>query len=240
MAERITPNAVEKAVEKAVPNAVPNAVEGTPVGDLGRRLALRRAQVGLTVREAATRAGVAPSYLRYLEEHPGAAPGTGVLLRLAGVLGTTVTELTGGNADLPPGVGRAARRPVFTGLDPRECRALLAKHGVGRLAVSTDEGPVVLPVNYGVVDDAIVFRTEPGSTPARASGHQVAFEVDRIDDAFSQGWSVLVRGRAQTVSDPDAARRLTERAFSEPWAGGHRDTWVRIDPLGITGRRITN
>jgi nitroimidazol reductase NimA-like FMN-containing flavoprotein (pyridoxamine 5'-phosphate oxidase superfamily) len=219
---------------------LPNTLEGSPVGDLGRRLALRRTQLGLTLKETATRAGVAPSYLRYLEEHPGAAPGTGVLLRLAGVLGTTVTELTGGNADLPPGLGRAARRPVFRELDPQECQTLLATHGVGRLAVSTDDGPLVLPINYSVVDGAIVFRTEPDSTPARASGHRVAFEVDRIDDAFSRGWSVLVRGDAQTVSDPEAARRLTERAYSEPWAGGHRDLWMRIDPHGITGRRITN
>ncbi|WP_367325247.1 helix-turn-helix domain-containing protein [Streptomyces sp. HUAS ZL42] len=218
----------------------PNTVEGSPVGDLGRRLALRRTQLGLTLRETANRAGVAPSYLRYLEEHPGAAPGTGVLLRLAGVLGTTVTELTGGNADLPSGLGRAARRPVFTELDAQECRALLATAGVGRLAVSTDDGPVVLPVNYSVVDGVIVFRTEPGSTMALASGKRVAFEVDRIDDAFSRGWSVLVRGDAWTVSDPDAARLLTERAYSEPWAGGHRDLWMRIDPHGITGRRITN
>jgi nitroimidazol reductase NimA-like FMN-containing flavoprotein (pyridoxamine 5'-phosphate oxidase superfamily) len=217
-----------------------NAVEGAPVGDLGRRLALRRSQLGLTLEETAGRAGVAHSYLRYLEEHPGAAPGTGVLLRLAGVLGTTVTELTGGNADLPPGLGRAARHPVFSELDPQECRALLATHGVGRLAVSTDDGPLVLPLNYSVVDGVIVYRTEPDSVPARASGQRVAFEVDRIDDAFSRGWSVLVRGHARTVTDSDAARRLAERAYSEPWAGGPRDLWVRIDPRRITGRRITS
>ncbi|GAA2542985.1 pyridoxamine 5'-phosphate oxidase family protein [Streptomyces sp. NPDC000678] len=218
---------------------LPNAVEDAPVGDLGRRVARRRAELGLTRREVAVRAGLAPSYLRYLEEHPGAAPGTGVLLRLAGVLGTTLNRLTGGDADLPPGPGRAARHAEFTELGVEECRALLGAHGVGRIAVPTDEGPVIVPVNYTVVDDAVVFRAAPGTTPARASGHRVAFEIDRIDDTLSQGWSVLVRGVARAVTDPDEVRRLGERAFSEPWAGGRRELWMRIDPLEVTGRRIT-
>ncbi|NUR00903.1 MAG: helix-turn-helix domain-containing protein [Streptomyces sp.] len=209
------------------------------LGDLGRRLAARRAELGLSRREAATRAGMAPGYLQYLEEYSGAAPGPGVLLRLSQVLETTVRELTGGDTELPSGLGQASRSPDFTSLSVPECRALLSTHGVGRIAVPTVSRPVVVPVNYSVVDGAIVFRTEPGSTPSQASGCQVAFEVDRIDDAFSRGWSVLVRGHARTVTDPDEVRRLAEGARSEPWTGGHRDQWVRIDPLAITGRRIT-
>ncbi|MGW6738130.1 pyridoxamine 5'-phosphate oxidase family protein [Streptomyces sp. NPDC055013] len=37
-------------------------------------------------------------------------------------------------------------------------RSLLGPHGVGRIALSTASGPVVVPVNYSVVDGAIVFR----------------------------------------------------------------------------------
>ena len=85
----------------------------------------------------------------------------------------------------------------------------------------------------------IVFRTEPGTVTSHASGSPVAFEVDRIDGAFSQGWSVLVRGHASVVTDADDVRRLEEQAYSTPWAGGQRDLWIRIDPLSITGRRIT-
>ncbi|CAL9659644.1 hypothetical protein SUDANB15_06916 [Streptomyces sp. enrichment culture] len=218
---------------------LPNVAEGAPVGDLGRRLARRRTELGLTRRAVAVRAGLAPGYLRYLEEQPGAAPGTGVLIRLAGVLGTTLNQLAGGDIDLPPGPGRAARNAEFTELDTEECRVLLGTHGVGRVAVPTDEGPLIVPVNYSVVDGAVVFRTAPGTTPARASGHRVAFEIDRIDDALSQGWSVLVRGDARAVTDPDEARRLDERAFSTPWTGGRRELWTRIDPLEVTGRRIT-
>ncbi|MEU2554571.1 pyridoxamine 5'-phosphate oxidase family protein [Streptomyces sp. NPDC013313] len=211
----------------------------TALGDLGRRLAARRLQLGLTRRQAAARAGMAASYLRYLEEHPGAAPGTGALMNLAEALETTVNELTGGSVDLPPGTGRAARAPEFSRLRPSECRTLLAMHGVGRLAVPTASGPLIVPVNYTVVDGAIVFRTARGATPSLAAGLQVAFEVDRIDEAFSQGWSVLVRGPAHAVTDRHEQLRLAERAYSVPWAGGNRSVWVRIEPFTITGRRIT-
>jgi hypothetical protein len=67
----------------------------------------------------------------------------------------------------------------------------------------------------------------------------VAFEVDHLDGALSQGWSVLVSGHAQAVTDPETVQRLEEQAYSMPWAGGQRELWIRIEPLGITGRRVT-
>ncbi|MFI6371502.1 helix-turn-helix domain-containing protein [Streptomyces sp. NPDC050546] len=216
-----------------------HAVAGHPMGDLGRRITQRRTELGLTRQETATRAGIAPAYLQYLEERPTADPGAGTLLRLAGALKTTVWHLTGGDIDLPPGLGRASRTPRFTELTEAECRSLLSTHGVGRLAVATASGPVVVPVNYSVVEGEIVFRTDPGSAPAEAAGHRVAFEVDRIDEAFSEGWSVLVRGPARAVTDPDEAARLEKEAFSAPWAGGRRELWLCVEPVGVTGRRIT-
>ncbi|MEU6096901.1 pyridoxamine 5'-phosphate oxidase family protein [Streptomyces sp. NPDC047079] len=215
-----------------------STTEGHPAGALGRRLALRREELGLSRDEAAARAGMAPSYLQYLEEQPTAAPGVSTLLRLAGALETTVLELTGGDVELPPGLGQCGRHPEFTEMTIQECRDMLLSHGVGRLAVPTVSGPEIVPVNYTVVDGAVVFRAAPGTVPSQASGTQVAFEVDRIDAAFSQGWSVLVRGHASTVTDPDSVRRLEDHAYSEPWAGGQRDLWIRIETLSLTGRRI--
>lgn len=224
-------------------HASPDAVEGHqghhPTGNLGRRIALRRGELGLSREGAAHRAGMAFSYLQYLEEQPTAAPGVSTLLRLAGALETTVLELTGGDVDLPPGLGQAGRHPRFTELSVWECRDLLSTHGVGRLAVPMESGPLIVPVNYGVVGESIVFRTAPDAVPSQAAGAQVGFEVDRIDGAFSQGWSVLVCGFARTVTDPDAVRRLEEHVCSTPWVGGQRELWIRIDPHSITGRRIT-
>ncbi|MGW5609131.1 helix-turn-helix domain-containing protein [Streptomyces sp. NPDC003753] len=216
-----------------------NAAGGHPAGDLGRRLALRRGELGLTREEAADRAGMAAGYLRYLEEQSTAAPSAASLLRLAGALQTTVRDLAGGDVDLPSGLGQAGRHPKFSELTTQECRELLSTHGVGRLAVTTASGPVVVPVNYSVMDGTLVFRTQPHAVPAQASGSQVAFEIDHIDGALSQGWSVLVRGQARAVTNPDSVRRLEEQAYSTPWAGGQRELWIRIEPLSITGRRIT-
>ncbi|WP_153541684.1 DUF1918 domain-containing protein [Streptomyces sp. RB17] len=207
-------------------------------GDIGRRVAAERRRRGLTREETAGRARMSPDYLAYLEERP-ADPTLATLVRLADALGTTVAALRGGGIDLPPGQGHALLRPELRDLGPEECRALLSTHGVGRVSVSTSDGrPAVVPVDYDVVDDAIVFRTAPDSVAAAAAERDVAFEVDHLDEALSQGWSVLAVGPASVVTDPDTVRRLTRHAHSTPWAGGARAMWVSIRPRSLTGRRI--
>ncbi|MEU2773578.1 pyridoxamine 5'-phosphate oxidase family protein [Streptomyces sp. NPDC007162] len=218
--------------------AVPPAEAADP-GDIGRRVAVQRRRRGLSRAETARRARMAPDYLAYLEERP-ADPSAAALIRLAAALGTSVTALRGGGMDLPPGQGRALLRPQLRDLDADECRALLSTHGVGRIAVTSADGrPAVVPVNYEVVDDAIVFRTAPRSVAASAAETEVAFEVDHVDEALSQGWSVLAVGPASVVTDPEAVRGLARRAHSTPWAGGVREMWVSIRPTSLTGRRIT-
>ncbi|MGW1761119.1 helix-turn-helix domain-containing protein [Streptomyces mirabilis] len=223
--------------EHTPPNAA-SATADSAQSDIGRRIAQRREELGLTREETASRAGTAPGYVQYLEEQSTAMPGTAVLIRLADALGTSVAALRGGDVDLPPGVGRAALHPELVELSAEECRSRLSGHGVGRIAMDTPDGPIVVPLNYTVIDDSVVFRTAPDAVPATAVGAHVAFEVDHIDEALSQGWSVLIRGFARAVTDPDAVRRLTELAYSGPWAGGERDVWVRLEPTDITGRRI--
>ncbi|MEU2337902.1 pyridoxamine 5'-phosphate oxidase family protein [Streptomyces sp. NPDC013172] len=208
-------------------------------GDIGRRVAALRRRRGLDRAEAAHRARMAPDYLAYLEEQP-ADPSMSALIRLAAALGTSVAALRGGGMELPPGQGRALLRPLLRDLDADECRALLSTHGVGRIAVTSADGrPAVVPVNYEVVHDAIVFRTAPHSVAASAAETEVAFEVDHVDEALSRGWSVLAVGPASVVTDPEAVRGLALRAHSTPWAGGVREMWISIRPTSLTGRRIT-
>ncbi|MFE4050198.1 DUF1918 domain-containing protein [Streptomyces sp. YIM B13518] len=208
-------------------------------GDIGRRVAVERHRHGLSREETARRARISPAYLAYLEEQP-ADPTVATLLGLAGALGTTAAALRGVGVDLPPGRGHALLRPQLRDLGPEECRRLLSTHGVGRVAVSAPDGrPAVVPVNYEVVEDAIVFRTAPDSVPAAAVGTEVAFEADHVDEAMSRGWSVLAVGPASVVTEPDVVRGLVRRAHTEPWAGGAREMWVSIRPARLTGRRIT-
>ncbi|MGA5702786.1 helix-turn-helix domain-containing protein [Peterkaempfera bronchialis] len=206
-------------------------------GDIGRRAALRRSQLGLSREQVAARAGMAARYLQYVEERPAQIE-PGALTRLAGALETTAEQLRGGDVDLPPGRSGPATGPEFTELTPEECRARLSSRGVGRVAFTTDLGIDVLPVNYAVVGDCIVYRTGPGAAPAGAIRQEVAFQVDRIDDALSQGWSVLANGPAEHVTDPDEIHRIAARATPRPWAGGDRPLWIRITPTRLSGRII--
>ncbi|WP_406723825.1 pyridoxamine 5'-phosphate oxidase family protein [Streptomyces sp. GD-15H] len=207
-------------------------------GDIGRRVATERQRRGLSREETARRARMAPGYLAYLEERPS-DPSLATLFRLAAALGTSVQALRGSGIGMPPGRGTALLHPQLHDLAPQDCRTLLSTHGVGRLAVTTPEGPAVVPVNYEVLDEEITFRTTAGSVPAAAVGSEIAFEVDHLDEAMSQGWSVLAVGPARRVTAPEEVRRLTEHAHTTPWAGGEREMWVAIRPVRLTGRRIT-
>jgi uncharacterized protein DUF1918/pyridoxamine 5'-phosphate oxidase-like protein len=119
-----------------------------------------------------------------------------------------------------------------------DCLDLLESHQVGRIAILTDTGPLIVPVNYRLVRTSdlnwIAFRTRLGGILDRTSLH-VAFEIDHIDDAHHTGWSVLVRGSLQHV-DPDAAD-FRGRFDSEPWIVD-RESWMIIQPYRIEGRRL--
>ncbi|MFD7896891.1 pyridoxamine 5'-phosphate oxidase family protein [Streptomyces sp. NPDC059743] len=129
--------------------------------------------------------------------------------------------------------------PEFAMLSPEECRALLSTHGVGRVAVYAHNGPAVVPVNYVVVGDgSVAYRTAPGTAAAAAADQEVVFEVDHVDDAVRQGWSVNVVGTAHAVTGDAAARGLDQQAYTTPWAGEDRRLWLSIFPARMTGRRI--
>jgi nitroimidazol reductase NimA-like FMN-containing flavoprotein (pyridoxamine 5'-phosphate oxidase superfamily) len=96
----------------------------------------------------------------------------------------------------------------------------------------------VFPVNFAVVAGTIVIRTGEGTAIDGHAGEQVAFEVDHVDEALSQGWSVLVRGRAHCVTNPAELQIVRRDASIWPWPGGDRDVYVRVMPDAITGRRI--
>ena len=119
-----------------------------------------------------------------------------------------------------------------------DCLDFLEGHEVGRIAIFTDSGPVIVPVNYRLVRTTnlnwIAFRTRLGGILDRTSVH-VAFEIDHIDDGKRTGWSVLVRGILQHV-DPDAAD-FRGRFDSEPWIVD-RESWMIIQPTQIEGRRL--
>ena len=211
----------------------------TPLaGDMSRRVARRRAELGLTIEQLADQTGIDPGYLQYFEDHADARLSEGSTLLLALALQTTPAALRG-RVEWPTGRGRAGPHPQLQPLTPEQCKAHLSAGGVGRVVFSTDRGPVALPVNYEYSDGHIVISTDVAKAAVLESQHIVGFEVDRIDDVMSEGWSVLVTGPARRVDDPEEILALSSLDL-ESWAGGARHALVAISPKETTGRVIVH
>ncbi len=139
-----------------------------------------------------------------------------------------------------PGSSAAVLEP----LEEAECLRLISPGGIGRIAYSGRFGLTVLPVNYKLHEGAIVFRTAQDSptgedlrTGIAHAEYKVAFEIDHIDPASREGWSVLIHGPAHHM-DSEAERRMVAASGVEPWPGGPREHAIRIIPDRITGRRL--
>jgi len=208
-------------------------------GDLARRVGHRRSELGMSVEELAKRAGMDPGYLRYFEKSPDARLSAGTMLLLALALDTTPLALLGGEIDRPPSRGRAGRHPVLDTLTKEQCDAHLAAGGVGRVIFPTARGPVALPVNFEFTDGEVVFSTNDAKALLLETEEVVGFEIDRVDEAMSEGWSVLATGRARLIKDFDEVQRL-ESLDLEAWAGGARHTLIGIRPDELTGRVIVH
>ena len=125
-------------------------------------------------------------------------------------------------------------------LDREECLRMLAGHqrSVGRLAFVERSHPMVLPVNYALVEDRVVFRTAAGlKLDSSIRTGTVAFEIDDVDIEARTGWSVVVRGRCELVQARSQLAALQTTGLS-PWAPGDKANWVMIHPETITGRRV--
>jgi uncharacterized protein len=118
------------------------------------------------------------------------------------------------------------------------CLSLLAAVAVGRVGFVAGGEVVVLPVNFVVDGQNVVFRTASGSKLASAEdGSVVAFEADNYDDITRSGWSVMVTGRAEVVEDDAEIGRLSQLGLFS-WASAlDRPFWIRIRPTSVTGRR---
>ncbi|MGZ4666844.1 MAG: pyridoxamine 5'-phosphate oxidase family protein [Frankiaceae bacterium] len=120
-----------------------------------------------------------------------------------------------------------------------ECIRLIGATPVGRVAFAMAGEIEIMPVNHTLDGTTVVFRTATGSKlTAATQASVVAFEVDSWDAVIRDGWSVVVHGRAEQVTDRDQLRRL-EALTLRPWADAvERPQWVRILPDAVTGRRV--
>ena len=125
-------------------------------------------------------------------------------------------------------------------LDESECRALLLRQPVGRVAYVTDDGkPMIVPVDFMVVDDLVVFLSDPGDKLSHVPMRQVCFEADGIQ-LVEHVWSVVVHGLARDVTTALDERYVRLRQVRMPTFPQLRDPhWVVIEIQQITGRRLS-
>jgi nitroimidazol reductase NimA-like FMN-containing flavoprotein (pyridoxamine 5'-phosphate oxidase superfamily) len=138
----------------------------------------------------------------------------------------------------------ATSEPVIEALDETQCLSLIAGGGVGRIGYTSRFGPAVLPVNYEFYEQTIVFRTglhssmvEDLRTGIADAEYNIAFEIDQIQPATQEGWSVLVQGAAHFVDTDEELAPIAELGV-QAWPGGRKEQFIRIIPRHVTGRRI--
>ena len=117
-----------------------------------------------------------------------------------------------------------------------DCWRLLEGAEIARVAWRTGDEIELIPVNYGVADGALWFRTEADSSLATAvAGHPLVVEVDQVDHETHASWSVVLRGDAEVVDVLDAPEMVVEMRV---WPAGTRSVFVRVEPTSLTGRRL--
>ncbi|CAN5212087.1 hypothetical protein BH09ACT12_BH09ACT12_00870 [soil metagenome] len=126
---------------------------------------------------------------------------------------------------------------AVTNLSYSECEVLLRAGVFGRLALVTPDGPDIVPLNYRVIDNAVMVCTAADTLLARcAGGASVAFEVDLVDHERWRGWSIVAKGTAEVVegSEPRGSHFNRPR----PWADGDRNVWIRLPWTSLSGRQL--
>ena len=126
-----------------------------------------------------------------------------------------------------------------TVLTESECFEHLRQVSLGRIALSIDALPVILPVNFVVSNESVIFPTVAGSRfDAATAGTVVAFQADGQDPFSGDYWSVMLQGVASAAGDSpgDAG----DGAFP---LGSHPDVQqklhrVRLEATVVSGHRF--
>ena len=129
--------------------------------------------------------------------------------------------------------------PESVEISAEDCQRLLRAGTVGRVAVSTPGGPHIVPVNYVVSGDAVIFRTSPYSVlGTHGRNSLLAFEVDHLDPGQDHSWSVVVRGRCEFIDDPRELDTPDDTKRPTAWAAGSRNLFLRLPLTEVSGRSL--
>ena len=122
-------------------------------------------------------------------------------------------------------------------MSPQECWQRLSTHELGRLAFRVVDEVHILPVNYAVRNESLLFRTAEGTKLLGVvMESSVALEIDGYDE--TSAWSVVVRGQARRLEEDEA--HAADDLDSLPWVQPETPKYnaVRIDPTVVSGRHF--
>jgi nitroimidazol reductase NimA-like FMN-containing flavoprotein (pyridoxamine 5'-phosphate oxidase superfamily) len=132
-----------------------------------------------------------------------------------------------------------ATRTWLIELSKEACEELLGTAVIGRLGVIIDGKPQVFPISHLYDRGSVIFPTnDRAKMHAALAWPWVGFEVDGIDADGLHGWSVMVQGRAEEITDADVIERAAARR-TILWRDGESVHWIRIVATEMTGRRIS-
>jgi nitroimidazol reductase NimA-like FMN-containing flavoprotein (pyridoxamine 5'-phosphate oxidase superfamily) len=120
-----------------------------------------------------------------------------------------------------------------------ECLTRMATQRIGRLGVVVDGVPLVLPMQFAMDGETVVFQTNQGAKVLHAPLTSVSFEVDHVDWEKGVGWSVLLQGYGADITSAIDGRSEELRSLAvDSWAPPPADRWLEIIPRKITGRLL--
>jgi len=122
-------------------------------------------------------------------------------------------------------------------LDTDKAWDLLAGQRLGRLAVKSDVGLDIFPINYAVDGESIVFRTAEGTKLSSLVSYSlVTFEIDSWDEVT--GYSVVLKGHASPITDEQEIIQA-EALKLRPWVPTVKTIFVRIFVSEISARKFS-
>jgi nitroimidazol reductase NimA-like FMN-containing flavoprotein (pyridoxamine 5'-phosphate oxidase superfamily) len=123
-----------------------------------------------------------------------------------------------------------------TPLDREACWDMLRAHSFARIGYILRGEVRIVPINYAVHGDRLVFRTADDSKfYALASNTHIGFELDEVGPETAR--SVIVRGRAHEIEDEAEVAEAT--ATLHPWVPTEKRRVLAIEVVDLSGRSFS-
>ncbi len=102
-------------------------------------------------------------------------------------------------------------------LESSEMEELVSRNNVGRLGLSVNDEPYVVPVSYAYHEGKIYFHSRKGKkTEYLEKNPRVCFQIDEVYENGS--WkSVIIYGKAKFIKDFQSGMRILFEKFMEPF-----------------------